>query len=183
MLRQLPDSVSVIKLESFPERTDPLIWLSVFLAHGRKRPFQRPYLAVLGTTAFPDWQSSMAFHLVRASSLLLPVSRGLWQKMAERCPTLRQRPWSVLRPPLDVETGNLNSPVSIPGWEGCDRPVVVTVSRLTADKQASQCLKIHHRLKEEGVQFRWYWVGSGPEEARLRSEIEMLGMADNFGEI
>jgi glycosyltransferase involved in cell wall biosynthesis len=212
MLKQLPDRVSVFKLESFPEGTDPLIWLNFFLAHGRMRPFQFAYLAVLGTTVCPDWPSSMAFRLVQASrkllflvdeglaifenfppyhrraidsailaaNLLLPVSKRLWQRMAERCPMLNQRPWSVLRPPLELGTNSLDFPYPMLSWEERDRPVVVTVSRLTTDKQVSQCLRIHHRLRKSGVEFRWYWIGSGPEEPLLRSEIEMLGMSDEF---
>jgi glycosyltransferase involved in cell wall biosynthesis len=212
MLRQLPDAVSVFKLDTFPEETDPLPWLNFFLAHGRLDPFQTVYLAVLATSAFPDWQSCMAFQLVRggrkllflvdeglasfellppsqrsaierailAADLLLPVSKRLWQQMAERCPVLTQRPWSVLRPPLDPEINHLDSAGPIPDWGERDRPIVVTVSRLTADKQARQCLQVHHRLREAGVQFRWYWVGSGPEEAFLRSEIELLRMVDDF---
>ena len=212
MLRQLPDGVSVFMLEKFPEETDPLLWLNFFLAHGRLHPFQTTNRAVLATSAFPDWQSCMAFRLVRAArkllflvdeglasfgmlpsyqrstiesailaaDLLLPVSKRLWQQMAERCPALRQQPWSVLRPPLDLELNHLDSGVPIPDWGERDRPIVVTVSRLTADKQARQCLQVHHRLRKAGVQFRWYWVGSGPQEASLRSEIELLGMADDF---
>jgi glycosyltransferase involved in cell wall biosynthesis len=212
MLKQLPEKVSVFKSERSPEGTDPLAWLNFLLAHGRMRPFQITYCAVLGTSTFPDWQSSMAFRLVRASrkllflvdeglrtfelfppyqrraiesailaaDLLLPVSKSLWQQMAERCPTLTQRPWSVLRPPLEMDTNNLDSPVAGSGRAERDRPMVVTVSRLTTDKQAGQCLQVHHRLRKAGVNFRWYWVGSGPDEASLRSEIETLGMTDDF---
>jgi glycosyltransferase involved in cell wall biosynthesis len=212
MLKQLPGQVSVFKLESFPDGTDPLIWLNFFRAHGRIRPFQARYLAVLGTSALPDWQSSMAFQLVLASrkllflvdeglaafglfspshqaaveraileaNLLVPVSNRLWQRMAERCPTLRRRPWSVLRPPLDIDMGNFDSPVSLPERAARVRPLVLTVSRLTADKQASQCLKVHQTLKKAGIEFRWYWLGSGPQEAFLRSEIETLGLAEEF---
>ncbi len=212
MIKQLPEQVSVFKSERSLEGTDPLAWLNFLLAHRGMRPFQITYLAVLGTSTFPDWQSSMAFRLVRASrkllflvdeglrkfelfppyqrraiesailaaDLLLPVSKSLWHQMAQRCPTLTQRPWSVLRPPLEVDTNNLGFPVSVSGRAQRDRPIVVTVSRLTTDKQAGLCLRVHHRLRKAGVKFRWFWVGSGPEEASLRSEIETLGMTGDF---
>jgi glycosyltransferase involved in cell wall biosynthesis len=212
MLSQLPKGVSVFNLESMAQGTDPLTCLDFFLAHGRMRPFQTAYHTVLGTSVFPDWQSSMAFRLVQASrkflflvdegllqyqnlsafqrptiesailaaDLVLPVSKRLWQQMGEKCPTLRQRPWSVLRPPLDVESTPSDSLEVAPEWGMRDCPVVVTVSRLTADKQAMQCLHIHHHLRKAGTKFRWYWVGKGPEELALRSAIETLGMTEDF---
>jgi hypothetical protein len=39
---------------------------------------------------------------------------------------------------------------------------------------------VHHRLKQAGVNFRWFVVGSGPEEATLRAEIDRLGMHEDF---
>ena len=39
---------------------------------------------------------------------------------------------------------------------------------------------IHHQLKRAGLKFRWYVVGSGPEERAIREEISRLEMDDDF---
>src|SRR5262249_25964783 len=61
-----------------------------------------------------------------------------------------------------------------------DRPVVLTVARLTPEKQIALCLRVHHGLKEGGLAFRWYVIGSGPEEPALRAEVRRLGMEEDF---
>jgi len=43
-----------------------------------------------------------------------------------------------------------------------------------------QCLQIHHRLRQDGVDFDWYVLGEGPEQARLQAEIVALQMSEVF---
>jgi glycosyltransferase involved in cell wall biosynthesis len=117
---------------------------------------------------------------IQAADLVLPVSRRLWHKMAELCPMLSRRPWQVLRPPVEINRTVSDSPVSVPNWGVRDRPVIVTVSRLSPEKQIMQCLQVHHRLRQAGIEFRWYVVGVGSEEEALRTEIEKLGMTQLF---
>jgi len=117
---------------------------------------------------------------IRDADCLLPVSGRLWQRMAERCPVLRMRPWTVLPPPVDVEAILEPSPEPRVAIRGDDRPVVLTVSRLTPDKQIGLCLQVHHGLKAAGIRFRWYVIGSGPEEGALRAEIHRLSMDHDF---
>jgi glycosyltransferase involved in cell wall biosynthesis len=119
-------------------------------------------------------------HCILGADTLLPVSRRLLQRMAEHCPPLRGRAWKTLHPPVDVETileqaGGPRNPIA----EG-DRPVVLTVGRLVPDKQIALGLRVHHRLKQAGLRFRWYIVGSGPEEEALRDEVRKLGMENDF---
>jgi len=59
-------------------------------------------------------------------------------------------------------------------------PAVLTVARLTPEKQVGQCVKVHARLKAAGIRFRWYVIGTGSEEALLRAEIHRLGLEDDF---
>ncbi|MES2935543.1 MAG: glycosyltransferase [Pseudomonadota bacterium] len=115
-----------------------------------------------------------------AADLVLPVSARLWQAMAQQCPLLARRPWHVLPPPVDLEQLLLQANESGPDWGIRDRPVVVTVARLSMEKQLLQCLHVHHRLHLAGVHFRWVVVGDGPEQALLHIEIERLGMRDRF---
>ena len=120
-------------------------------------------------------------HCLRGADLVLPVSRRLWQKMAGRCPTLIERDWQVLRPPLDLEA--IAAQADDPTYADAvadDHPVVLTVARLHPDKQIGLCIRVHRRLKEAGHRFRWNVIGSGPEEPWLRAGIADLGMEGEF---
>lgn len=115
-----------------------------------------------------------------AADLVLPVSQRLWRRMAEECPPLGQRPWRLLRPPIEPAEIRQRSLEPGPNWGPHDGPIVLTVARLSPDKQIMQCLGIHHRLRQEGVNFKWFIVGVGAEEERLRAEILRLNMCDAF---
>ncbi len=119
-----------------------------------------------------------------SADLVLPVSARLWQQMAQQCPMLARRSWQVLHPPvelarIEVHT-NVETNISGPPWLGSKRPVVLTVARLSTEKKILQCLRIHHRLRQDGVDFDWYVLGEGPEQARLQAEIVALRMSDVF---
>ena len=96
--------------------------------------------------------------------------------MTEHCPPLRQCKWQALRPPIELERILAEAQAQPGAIVRGDVPVVLTVARLTPDKQIGLCLQVHHRLKEAGLRFRWYVVGSGPEEQRLRAEVRKLKM-------
>ena len=117
---------------------------------------------------------------VARADLVLPVSRRLWDRMAEHCPVLRTRQWQCLRPPVDAETivQLAAEPQAVVTQR--DVPNVLTVGRLSPEKQIPLCVRVHHRLKEAGVCFRWYVIGGGPEEPRVRAEIRDRGMEDDF---
>ena len=59
-------------------------------------------------------------------------------------------------------------------------PSVLTIARLTADKQVGPSVRIHRWLKDAGVDFRWYVVGVGEEEESIRELIRELGMEEEF---
>ena len=85
-----------------------------------------------------------------------------------------------MQPPVDAEAvlslASEPQTVVAPG----DVPNVVTVGRISPEKQISLCLRVHHWLKGTGVRFRWYVIGDGPEEPKARAEIRELGMEDDF---
>ncbi|HWB58246.1 MAG TPA: glycosyltransferase [Chthoniobacteraceae bacterium] len=115
-----------------------------------------------------------------AADIIVPVSRRLRERMAGRCPPLAALPWRVLRPPVDVENIVTQSRAPGAGAAGNGKPSVLTVSRLTPDKQVLECLHVHHRLRQAGLDFQWHVAGMGPQEPALRAEIDRLGMADAF---
>jgi len=117
--------------------------------------------------------------VVRAD-LVLPVSSRLWERMAGHCPALRDRRWHCLQPPVEAEAvrRRAGEPQAVvrPG----EVLNVLTVGRLSPEKQFPLCVRVHHRLKRAGVRFRWYVIGHGPEEPAVRAAIRELGMEDDF---
>jgi len=118
-------------------------------------------------------------HCILQAEHVLPVSRRLWERMADFCPTLRERPWSVLRPPIEVERilEQAKDPQAVFARDGV--PVVLTVARLLPDKQIDVCMRVQHRLKQDGLRFQWYVVGSGPEEPALHAQCRALGLEND----
>lgn len=184
-------------------RADPLgaLWLPPALA-----PFRRSYRAVLVVSFVWNWQAARAVALVdaprkalvlldeglaryprlaareraaiegclRAADIVLPVSARLWRRLAEACPPLALRPWETLPPPVD--------PPGPPGPPAPprDRPVVLTIARLSEEKNVRACVEVHRRLRDAGLVFRWHLIGAGPEEDALRADIRRHGLADDF---
>ena len=184
--------------------------LEFFLKYRKARVFQYKYCAVLATSVFPDWKACIALSLVRApqklvflvdeslaayhsptdlhafqvclnaTTLVIPVSKRLWQKIADKYSRILKLPYSVLHPPVDIEAIFSTSIDYVPHHKLRDRPVVVTVARLSKEKQILQCLHAHYRLKQSGIQFHWFVVGEGSEEGTIRKEIDKLDMMDDF---
>ena len=170
-------------------------------------PFQKFYDAVIGTSLFPSWEACLSYSLIKSqvkySFLLdesltqytffsnalkvsaelaiasthtfLPVSRKLWQKVAASCPAIIGIPIYVAQPIVEVEKVNeIHIEVSK------DLPMVLTVARLSAEKQLPESLYIHRNLLDQGIRFRWYIIGSGPQQEFIQSEIKRLKMEDYF---
>jgi glycosyltransferase involved in cell wall biosynthesis len=117
---------------------------------------------------------------IAEADLVLPVSQRLWHRMAERCSALRARPWQRLWPPVDVDAVLRLAEESQSVIGPREVPSVITVSRLSPEKQITQSVRLQHRLIQSGLRFRWYVIGEGLEEAALRAEIRELGMEDDF---
>jgi glycosyltransferase involved in cell wall biosynthesis len=186
---------------------DALDCFNLVLEHAESAPFHHTYDVGIATSVFPDWGSCIVFSKIRAAKKLtflvdeslsqypflestkqacvdacirstdifLPVSLKLWKKMSEVYPLLHSRPLQVMKPLIDlIIDHNLSIPIQR------DIPVVLTVARLSAEKQILESLYIHHGLINRGVNFRWYVIGSGPQEELIRAEIGRLEMTDYF---
>ena len=55
---------------------------------------------------------------------------------------------------------------------------VLTIARLSPQKGLDLAVPAVAALRREGVGFRWYVIGVGPEEARLKSSVSELGLGD-----
>ncbi len=169
----------------------------------------RDYGAVIGTSLFPDMPACAAFALCRgrrkmlvlldegllaprrtgdtlaamqgailAADHLLPVSQGLLDTLARTWPTLHDIPATVIPPPIDPPREHEGDPLE--PYRGDGRLRVVTVARLSPEKQLLMCLGVHRRLRDAGHDFHWHVIGEGVERPNLEAAIAALGMADRF---
>ena len=170
-------------------------------------PFNQSYDAVIATSLFPSWEASLAYSLIdsrvkyaflldeslnqyayfntavkvstdvaiAATHTFLPVSRKLWQKIAMYCPSILGIPIYVAQPIVEVE----KRPFPLKKSES-EATKVLTVARLSPEKQIPESLYIHRRLIDKGVLFKWYIIGAGQQMDFLQNEIRRLGMQDYF---
>lgn len=209
VLSVLSSSVQVFQLEltdqSFP--LDSLDAFSQINPYRNLPPFQKTYDAVIGSSLFPSWEACLSFSLVRAlkkytflvdeslihysgfnpvqrscvdlsirnTDLFLPVSTKLWFKMNRYAKGLAGKPIRVSQPIVEVDK-DLEYEPDVPNA----LPSVLTVARISPEKQILESLQIHHQLHAGGVFFRWYIIGTGPQEELIKAEIIRLGMQDYF---
>lgn len=55
---------------------------------------------------------------------------------------------------------------------------LLTVGRLVSPKNHLLAIETANALREKGLKFRWYFIGEGSEESRLRERIKELGLDD-----
>lgn len=68
-----------------------------------------------------------------------------------------------------------------PGFSDCyDGLRILTVGRLSYQKGLDEAIRMAVRIRDAGVEFRWYVVGGGEEYENLRMQIEELNIAENF---
>lgn len=130
----------------------------------------------------PDLAAAMRSAVVAADHLL-PVSQGLFETLARAWPELREVPATVIPPPIDPPAVDRADPLAerrLADGPSGGLPRVVTVARLSPEKQIDRCLRVHRCLRDAGVEFHWHVVGEGPERAGLEAEIATLGMPDRF---
>jgi len=210
MAAELPAGVRLSRLDLGPvDDAAGLLAIHEAIAAAEHPFLADDYDAVVGTSLFPEVVPCAAFHLARgrrkllvlldegllglpdpppdldaamrsavlAADHLLPVSQGLLDTLARRWPELLEIPATVIPPPIDPPATVRPSPFPV----GPTRlPRVVTVARLSPEKQPATCLRAHRRLRDAGLDFHWHVVGEGPERAQLEREIAALGMHDRF---
>lgn len=118
-------------------------------------------------------QSAMA-----AADHLVPVSRGLLERLAAEFPVLESIPATVIPPPIDPTHADIPSP--FPGEPSSSLPRVVTAARLVRDKGINVALEVHYALRSSGCDFHWHIVGEGPDRVALEAEISRRAMGDRF---
>lgn len=62
-----------------------------------------------------------------------------------------------------------------------DLPKVVTVCRLSDRAKAlRRMVRVHRRLRDEGLEFYWFLVGDGEDRAAVQQLVDAAGISDRF---
>ncbi|RKD23174.1 glycosyl transferase [Ammoniphilus oxalaticus] len=64
--------------------------------------------------------------------------------------------------------------------DGFDGLKILTIGRFNYQKGYDIALEACKKLKEQGIQFRWYVLGKGPMEEEIKASIEEKGLSDHF---
>lgn len=59
------------------------------------------------------------------------------------------------------------------------KPVMLSVGRMTAPKRYLRFLKVLRRIKDEGMDYSWHILGVGADELEIRKKIEEYGLQSN----
>lgn len=59
------------------------------------------------------------------------------------------------------------------------KPVLLSVGRMTAQKRYLRFLEVVKRIKEDGLDFSWHILGVGADEPEIRKKIEEYGLQSN----
>lgn len=181
-----------------------------FMRQLRKLPsLNKDYHAVLATSILASWQACVSYILARSDKKILflvdealasyqhalpqnknitelsiqvtddvvSVSKSLFDGMAAHCNVLKNKQFEVIRPIVEIQNTAYPHEVKVLPR---DKTIVLTIARLEPGKQLLESLYIHHALKQEGVDFRWYILGKGSLENTLKNEIKRLGMEEHF---
>jgi glycosyltransferase involved in cell wall biosynthesis len=107
---------------------------------------------------------------------IVSISDSVGRAFATKFPTLEDKL---------VRIDNIYSPEAIrkSSLEGQneiknDKPVIVSVGRLHEQKNFVSVPIIASEMKKIGADFRWYILGSGTEEQKIRENIAKYGMED-----
>jgi glycosyltransferase involved in cell wall biosynthesis len=62
--------------------------------------------------------------------------------------------------------------------DGFSGPRILSIARLSLQKGLDLAMPAIVELKKKGLSFRWYIIGIGPEEERLKAMVQDLGIGD-----
>jgi glycosyltransferase involved in cell wall biosynthesis len=210
MVRRLPEQVRVhlVQKTTVVKHATVLSAREYLLAHFSDA-LSRTYDCVVGTSLFADMDACCAYALSRASRKILflldegllsqtkeselasamrgaliasdhlvPVSLGLLSTLKVHYPVLATIPYTVIFPPLEEQFERGKDPYQSIQSDTLLR--VVTVARLSKEKQVHCSIQTHRALRDAGIDFHWYVLGDGPERKDLEHRIKKARLQDRF---
>ena len=109
---------------------------------------------------------------------IVPVSQQLNDLLEEKIPCFKEKYeviYDILNPNLIREYSKL---VTFNLKKSSDEHIFVTTGRLVPQKGYDIAVKAASVLKQQGLKFRWYFVGEGPERVNIEKQKLELGVED-----
>lgn len=119
------------------------------------------------TDALIPWFSKM--------DALICVSEYARQSFVRRYPSLAEKT-HVLYNFFDARS--MTEQAKEPLHYAEERPILLSVGRMTPQKKYLRFLEVLARLRDEGFSFSWYVLGTGLELEEIQKKTEQLGLAD-----
>lgn len=109
---------------------------------------------------------------------LIAVSEGVRQVLADAYPAYREKLLTVTNY-VDADAIRQKALDGTPPERG-EAPVLCTCGRLSREKGFDLAVEAAAILKEQGSDFRWYFVGDGDEREKLERMIADAGLQDRI---
>lgn len=111
---------------------------------------------------------------------IIPVSDELHKKMDMRMPTFSKKyitVWDIINPDLTREFAKENC---INLRKDKDEYIFITTGRLAAPKGYDIAIEAAKILKDKDVEFKWYFIGDGPERLSIEHSIKANELTNNI---
>lgn len=129
-----------------------------------------------------DPESRLTRRLARADPAIdwyVCVSEGARQSLINRLPNVASKAitvYNILNTAQMRQSAESDDP--FPGRVDNELRILTVGRLLDRDKALFRLARICRRLADAGLKFRWFLIGSGPDEARLRALIDELGIGN-----
>ena len=103
------------------------------------------------------------------------VAKSAKKSFVERYPQLKEKTHVLYN---FFDTRSMTEQAKEPLHYAGERPVLLSVGRMTPSKKYLRFLDVLARLRDEGFPFSWYVLGTGLELEEIQKKTEQLGLAD-----
>lgn len=112
---------------------------------------------------------------------VIAVSQTLSSMIAEHMAPIAQKLVSVLdvlNPQLITTLADAETPPDLPNHDMGSCPLLVTVARVSPQKNYLLAVETASALRSKGIDFHWLFVGDGPDMPKVKSRIDELKLND-----
>lgn len=113
-------------------------------------------------------------HIIAVSKIVLESFSHKFQIQEQKC--------SIIYNSIDISAINLkkNEIIKHNLIQEINRPLFISVGRITQVKGYDRIIKVASQLKEKGYSFTWWIIGDGNEKSWLQKEIENKKLIPNI---
>lgn len=112
---------------------------------------------------------------------VIAVSQTLSSMIAEHMTTIAPKLVTildVLNPQLITTLADAETPPDLPNHDMGSCPLLVTVARVSPQKNYLLAVETASALRAKGIDFHWIFVGDGPDMLKVKSRIDELKLND-----